>query len=352
MAPLDFLKALTAAPSPSGHERLAQAVWCEYVRHYAPVHMDAYGNATTALHGRPKVMLDAHIDEIGLIVKHIDDGFIYFQPIGDVSPALIRGKRVDIHTPQGPVRGVVGAPNHNLREKDEDDEKEIAETVPKFHECFIDVGANWASIEPGQPITFTDGLEIVDGYAIGRGLDNRLGAWVIAQVMRRLSEKPPECGVYACTSVQEEVTFAGARMQVERVRPDMALVVDLTHATDTPGVEVKQHGDIRLGRGPVIAVGPECHPALVKRLRRTAEDTGPAYQIEAASETCETDISEIYPYLGGIPSASIYIPCRYLHSTVEMVSMADVQATINLLAAFLWDISAGERLCGMDTQQP
>ena len=346
---LEFLKALLGTPSPSGHEAANQRIWCDYARKHADeVHTDAYGNAVAVLNpkGDPKIMLDGHVDEIGLMVKHIDDkGFIYFQRIGGVDPALVQGKRVDIHTGGGIVRGVIGATAIHLQERDKE------RKVPKMHQCFIDIGAKDADaakkkVAVGDAITFTDGFEMLEGnIAVARAMDNRVGVWTVIEALRLAKENKakPKCAIYAASSVQEETGLNGAQMQVVNVRPDAAIAVDVTHATDTPGIDQKQHGKVELGAGPTVSIGREHHPVLVERLRKAARSKRIGIQMETYSLTGGTDAYAFWTKNGGVPSGLVSIPNRYMHSTVEMLDLRDLDKAARLLGAFCCDIKKGER---------
>jgi len=346
---LDFLKQLLTTPSPSGYESAGQRIWCEYARQFADeVRTDAYGNAVAVLNpdGDPKLMLDGHVDEIGLMVKHIaKEGFIYFQAIGGVDPALVRGKRVTIHTQKGMVRGVIAAPAVHLRERGKEPK------VPKLHESFIDIGAADGKeaerkVAVGDAITFVDDFDVINGnVAVARGFDNRAGTWAIIEAMRlaAASKKKLACAIYACSSIQEELGLIGAHMNVFNVKPHVAITVDVTHATDIPGVEYKQHGEVKMGKGPTLSIGRENHPMIVQRLRRIAKRKRIPLQFEAYSTTGGTDAMAIYRSQGGVPVALLSIPNRYMHTTVEMLDLRDVQRTADLLAGFALDLKARER---------
>ncbi len=346
---LEFLKKLLTTPSPSGYESRGQRIWCEYARKYADeVHTDAYGNAVAVLNpgGDPKIMLDGHADEIGLMVKHIDEkGFIYFQRIGGVDPALVRGKRVNIHTAKGIVRGVTGATAIHLRKREKEPK------VTKMHEIFIDIGASdrkaaARKVAVGDPITFVDDFEVLNGsVAVARAFDNRVGTWAVIEALRLAAEArvKPKCAIYACSSVQEELGLHGATMSAANVSPDAAIAVDVTHATDTPGIDVKQHGEIKMGKGPTVSLGRENHPAIVERFRKVAGKKKINVQIETFSLTGGTNAYAIWTKQGGIPSAIISVPNRYMHTTVEMIDLKDLQRTADLLAGFCLDLKKSER---------
>ena len=375
---LEFLKDLLTTPSPSGYESPNQKLWCQYARKYADeVRTDAYGNAMAVLNpdGRPKVMLDGHLDEIGMMIKHIgqvprsNDGYVYFQRIGGVDPALVRGKRVSIHTSRGVVRGVVGATAIHLAERGKEPK------VPKMHDLFIDIGAAdhkaaEKRVSVGDPITFVDDFDMLtDHVATARAFDNRIGVWVAIEALRMAKAARPRAAIYACSSIQEETGLHGAQMQVANIKPDAAIVVDVTHATDTPGVDYKQHGEIKLGKGPSLSIGREnhpvlvvvaqplqskhCesslsigrenHPVLVDRLRKVAKRKKIDVQIETFSLTGGTDAYMIWTKNGGVPSAIVGVPNRYMHSTVETLDLRDLEATAKLLAAFVLDLKKTDK---------
>jgi endoglucanase len=344
---LEFLKRLLTTPSPSGYEAANQRIWCEYARTFADeVHTDAYGNAVAVLNpdGDPKIMFDGHVDELGLMIKHIDErGYIYFQRIGGVDVATIRGKRVNIHTENGTVRGVVGSLAIHLQDK----EKEAK--APKMHEIWIDIGAKDAEdarkrVSVGDPITFTDDFEMLTkNIAVARAFDDRAGAFAGLEALRIAADSKPKCAIYATSSVQEEVGLAGALMNIANVSPHAAIAVDVTHATDTPGIDVKQHGEIKMGKGPVIAIGRENHPLITERLRKVAKQQKIDIQVETFSMTGGTDALAFYTKNGGTPSAILSIPNRYMHTTVEMLDLRDLEATAELLAAFALDLKKGQR---------
>ena len=346
---LEFLKKLLTSTSPSGYEAPAQKIWCDYMRGFADeVHTDAYGNGVAVLNPNagPKIIIDGHIDEVGLMIKHIDEkGYIYFQSIGGIDPGLISGKRVNIHTKKGIVRGVVGATAIHLRDR------EKGPKVPKIHELFIDIGAAdekaaKRKVAVGDPMTFVDDFEMIDrNIILGRALDNRIGCWVAAEVLRMAatSRTKPKCAIYACSSVQEETGLNGAKMQVVNIKPDVAIAVDVTHSTDSPGIDVKLHGEVKLGKGPTCSVGRENHPVLLDRLRKIAEKKKIPYQVEIFSKIGGTNAYAMWTQNGGVPSAIISTPVRYMHSTVEMMDLRDLQKTADWLGSFVLDVRKDEK---------
>ena len=344
---LDFLRKLMGTPSLSGFETPGQKLWCAYARKVADeVITDSYGNAVAVLNpkGSPKILLDGHIDEIGLMVKYIDDnGFVYVQAVGGVDPALIRSKRVDIHTGKGIVRGVIGATAIHLHERGKDPK------VPKMHELFADIGAADGAaarkrVHVGDPITFEEQFEMLnDHVAVARAFDDRAGAWAVIEALRLAKDAGTKCAIYACSSIQEETGLNGAKMQVVNLKPDAAIAVEVTHATDTPGIDSKQHGEVKMGQGPTVSIGRENHPALVDRVRKVARKKKIKLQVEAFSQSGGTDAQAFWVANGGVPSMVLGIPNRYMHSTVETLDLRDLQNIANLLAALCSDLKKTDR---------
>ncbi|MEM6337954.1 MAG: M42 family metallopeptidase [Bacteroidota bacterium] len=342
-----FLSELLRTPSPSGFEAPGQRVWAGYVREVADrVESDTYGSAWAVLDGHddvPSLLLEAHADEIGLIIQHVTDaGFLRINRIGGSDRAIARGKRVVILGDNGPVRGVVG--NTAIHIRDTKDEK-----APEWHELFVDVGASDKAgvtalgLRVGHPAVYADEPEpLNEHHLVGRALDNRIGGYIIAEALRRLADDRPAGTVTALNSVQEEIGGHGATMAAYRLRPAVALVVDVTHATDTPGVSQAKHGDVKLGAGPTLTHGTANHPHVVRRLMALAEQEGIAIQHEASSRYTGTDTDSIFRSRTGIASALISLPMRYMHSTVETVDLRDVDACIRLMAAFAKSLKAGD----------
>lgn len=344
---LAFLKELLSTPTLSGNETAGQRLWCDYARQFADeVITDAYGNAVAILNpgGSPKIMLDGHVDEIGLMVKHIDDkGFLYVQNVGGVDAAQLRGKRLDIHGGKGIVRGIVGATAIHLQDREKD------QKAPKIHEIHIDIGAADGKearkrVAVGDPVTFVEGFEMMtDHVAVARAFDNRAGTWAVIEALRLAKDEGVKCCLCACSSIQEETGLNGAKMQVFNVKPDLAIAVDVTHATDTPGIDVKQHGEVKMGKGPTLSLGRENHPRIIDRLRKVARKREIEIQEETFSTRGGTDAYAIWTANGGVPSTILSIPNRYMHSTVEMLDLRDLENVSKLLAAFCVDLKKGEK---------
>lgn len=346
LALLDILN----TPSPTGFELNGQRKWAAYSGKFADrVDNDAYGNAWATLDGRaddgPTIMLEAHADEIGYMVKHISkDGFIFVDRVGGSDVATARGRRVDILGDKGTVRGVIG--NVAIHIRDREDEK-----VPKPHEIWIDIGAKdakdvaKAGIRVGHPAVYTDSVEeFGTNHLVGRALDNRIGGFIIAEVLARLSKakKRPQATVIAVNAVQEEIGGNGAMMVTYRLNPDLAICLDVTHATDTPAVDQKKHGSVTLGGGPSLTHGGANHLNVVKRLMNVAAKEKITLQHESSSRFTGTDTDKIFHQREGIPSALVSLPLRYMHSVVEMCDLADVEQVIDLLAAFCESVKEGE----------
>jgi putative aminopeptidase FrvX len=337
---LRFLETLIHTPSPTGHETRGLRAWLDYVTPFADeTFSDAYGNSVAVLNkGRgPRLMLAAHADEIALAVNYVTaEGYLHVRRTGGVDPAITKAQRVTVHTRSGPVKGVVGNVAPHLT-KAEGDPK-----PPKIHELFLDIGATGRDealrlVRIGDPITLNDGFELLRGdLAVARAFDNRVGTWAVAEALRLLRPAVADlqCEVCAVANVQEEVGLLGARQIAYSLRPDVALVVDVTHATDYPTVDQRQHGDIRLGQGPALTHGGCNHVEVVRRLEDVAATTRIPLQHEAMSASSGTDTDVIFWTRGGIPSALVSVPLRYMHSPVELVNLRDLEHVPELLAAF------------------
>jgi endoglucanase len=326
-----------------------QRKWAGYIRQFADtVDNDAYGNAWAVLEGKkgPKIMLEAHADEIGFIVKHITkEGFIHIDRIGGSDHANARGRRVVFAGDKGPVRGIVGNTAIHIRDRSG------GEKAPDVHDLYVDTGASSDAevlaqgLRPGSPGVYADGVEdFGTDRLVGRALDNRIGGFIIAEVLRRLAplRKKLNCTVIAANCVQEEIGGHGAKMLSYRLHPDAAICLDVTHATDTPGIEKAKHGSVKLGGGPSVTHGAAAHPLVIQRLLECAGQCGQTIQHESASRFTGTDTDDIFWSRGGIPSALVSLPLRYMHSVVECVSLADVESVIALLTAFVHSVKPAD----------
>lgn len=336
----EFFKAFVEAPSPSGFEQPAQRLWRQQLAAVADeVRPDVMGNAIARLAGTgpegPRVMLAGHCDEIGFMVTYIDEqGFVFFAPIGGIDAHLVPGQRVQIHGPAGPVRGVVGKkPIHLMEAKDR-------ETVVKFKSQFIDIGCAsreeaQALVAIGDPMTFAVGLERLQGDRItSRALDDKMGAFIVARVLQEVRRQGPIAAeLFGVSTVQEEVGLRGGTTSAYGVEPDAAIVVEVGFATDHPDTDKKQIGDFRLGGGPILARGANINPALFELLVNTARELEIPVQVMGAPRATGTDANVIQLSRGGVATALVKVPLRYMHSPVEVLSLGDIEYTVRLLAA-------------------
>jgi putative aminopeptidase FrvX len=339
----DFLYELLETPSPTGFEMPGQRVWAEWVeRHAATVECDAYGSTWATLPGRSAriVMLEAHADEIGYMIKHIDErGFLRLDRVGGSDPATARGRRISIFGDKGPVPAIIGNTAIHLRRDQAGTEK-----APAVHDLWVDVGASNPAevaslgIRVGHPAVYQDGpLELANKRLVGRALDNRIGGYIIANVMKRIAtgKKKPAFTLVCLNAVQEEIGGHGAIMATYRLKPDVCVCLDVTHATDTPGLEAAKTGSVKLGGGPSLTHGTANHPLVVKRLIDTASKAKLPIQHEASSRFTGTDTDKIFLSRQGIPSALVSLPLRCMHSVVETAHLDDIEHTIDLLTAFV-----------------
>jgi len=345
---LKFLRTLVNTPSPVGHEVRGQRVWLDYAKQFAEeTFSDTYGNCVAVLNkgGSPRLMLAGHADEIAMAVNYInEEGFLYVRRMGGVDAAITKAQRVVIHTREGPVKGVVGnvAP-HLMKEEKEP-------KPPKIHDLFIDIGAADRKeaeklVRIGDPITLVDEFDLLrNDLVVARAFDNRIGTFSVAEALRLIKESKTKVQAEVCavSNVQEEVGLLGARQIAYSLKPDVALVVDVTHATDYPTVNKAQHGDVKVGRGPALTHGGCNHPEVVARLEAVAKAKKIPLQHEAMSSTSGTDTDAIFWTRGGIASALISLPNRYMHSPVELVSLKDLELIPELLAGFALSVKKGE----------
>jgi putative aminopeptidase FrvX len=343
-----FLQELIATPSPSGYEQPVQSLVRRELEGVAErFEGDLLGSLAAYRGGcgeAPlRVMVSAHCDEIGFLVKYIDErGFLFFAPLGGVDPHLVPGQRVRIHTAAGPLAGVVGKkPIHLLEAKDR-------ERVVPFTEQFIDIGCSSGDearrlVAIGDPVTFAAGLERLQGDRVtGRGFDDRIGVFIVTRVLQAVARRGRTgAEVVGVTTVQEELGLRGAQPGTFAVAPDLALVVEIGHASDTPANDPKVVGDVRVGGGPVLSRGPNINPALFELLVATARDEAIPVQIIGEQRATSTDANVIQLSRGGVATALVRVATRYVHTPAEVLSLADVDGAIRLLTAVLFRI--GER---------
>jgi len=346
----EFLYRLLETPSPTGFEMPGQKVWADWLRpHAAEVACDAYGSTWATLPGKSAkiIMLEAHADEIGYMIKHIDEhGFLRLDRVGGSDAATARGRRLAILGDKGCVPGIIGNTAIHLRRDDHGTEK-----APAVHDLWVDVGASTPAevaklgIRVGHPAVYQDGpLELANRRLVGRALDNRIGGYIIAQVMKRLatSKQQPPLTLVCLNAIQEEIGGHGAVMATYRIKPAVCVCLDVTHATDTPGLDAAKHGRVKLGGGPTITHGTANHPLVVKRLLDVAAKAKIPIQHEASSRFTGTDTDSIFLSREGVPSALVSLPLRCMHSVVETAHLDDIAHTIDLLASFVLALRAQE----------
>ncbi len=343
----DVLRELLTAAGPSGYETAPAAVFERAGRAFTDdVEIDVMGSAVARVAGTsggaPLLAVVGHIDEIGLIVTHIDDdGFLRFIGVGGWDPQILVGQRVELTTRDGSVPGVVGRkPIHLLRE---DDRKKVAE----LRDLHIDIGARdgdeaRAAVRIGDVAVIAgEPLELRNERVVSRSMDNRLGAFIALESARVVAEAGGAPGdVAAVGVVQEEITFAGARTAAFRLQPDVAIVVDVTHETGAPGIDVNEIGKHEFGAGPIIERGSVLNPAVFELLQAAAERESIPFTVQASARATGTDADAIHLSRAGVPTGGISIALRYMHSPVEMVQLGDIEACARLIAAFAQSLSA------------
>lgn len=333
-----FLVDLLESPSPSGYEQPVQNVVRHFARTFAPsVRTDWYGNVMAAVNpeGSPRIMLAGHCDQIGLMVKHIDDrGFLWVETIGGWDMQMLVGQPMVVWGRHGAVQGVIGKkPIHLLGP---DDRKK----VPEIKDLWIDIGAKDKAdaaevVAVGDPVTFRLGMkELRGGLACAPAMDNKVGVWTVFTALRHVAAMNPQAAVYAVSTVQEEIGLRGAQTSAFEINPSLAIAVDVTHATDCPTVEAKQYGDVKLGEGPVIYRGPNVNPVMQSQLVGLAARDQIPVQINGLGRSASNDANSIQITRSGIATAIVAIPNRYMHSPVEVVSLHDLERAARLIAAF------------------
>src|SRR6476620_1926660 len=337
---LQFLKKYINNPSPVGFESGGQKLWLEYIKPYVDTHFtDPYGTAVAVINPTSpfKVVIEAHADEISWFVNYINEqGLIYLKRNGGVDHQVAPAKRVWIHGKKGPVKAVFGWPAIHTRLGNPDQK----EPQPRVDNLFLDCGArNKKEVEAlgihvGAVVTNEEGFEeLAHDYYIGRAFDNRIGGFMIAEVARLLKEhkKKLPYGLYVVNAVQEEIGLRGAEMIARRIKPDVAIITDVTHDTQTPMINKVVEGDIACGKGPSLAYGPAVHNKLLKLVENVAEKKKINVQMRTVSRSTGTDTDSFAYANDGCPSVLISIPLRYMHTPVEMLHKSDIEQTIQLM---------------------
>lgn len=339
----NVLRTLLSTPGPSGFEHHAARIWRREAGSFVDkVDHDVLGNSCAFVNQErsPVVVIEGHIDEIGLLITYIDeDGFIWFDKIGGWDDQVIVGQRVLISSANGTVSGVIGKKAaHLLKPADR-------ERVTPSDDLWIDIGATSKTdaerrIEIGDPVVL-DGppIALTDDLWVSRSIDNRVGAFVALEVLRSLAEDPPECGVVAVAATQEEITMGGALNLASHLRPAVAIAIDVTHATDYPGAEKKADNDVKLGGGPVLTRGSSVNSAVFMGLRDAGKRLGITTPVQAAARASGTDADAFLRSGQNIASGLVSIPNRYMHSPNEMISLSDLDAAVRLIADFVRTIS-------------
>ncbi len=335
----DFLKALLEAPSPSGYEQPAAKLWRNYVKNSVDeLIADVHGNSIAVLNPKAefKFMLAGHIDEIGLMITHIDDkGYIYTAQIGGMDPALLVGQRVSIITDKGPVLGVIG--RKAIHQMQAEERKKGVE----MDNIWIDIGAAnkkeaQKRIQIGDPIIIDVPCRILhDDKMVSRATDDKAGAFVVAETMKALAKKKLNICVIGVATVQEEVGLRGAITSAYHVHPQAGIAVDVTFASDHPDTDPKKTGEVKLGKGPVLHRGPNINPVMERELFKIAKTKKIPYQLTAEPRPTGTDANAIQICRGGAAAGLISIPNRYMHTPVEVISLKDMDNCVKLLTEFL-----------------
>jgi putative aminopeptidase FrvX len=345
---LSFLKSYINNASPVGFESSGQRLWLDYLKPYVDSFFsDPYGTAVGVLNPKAafKVVIEAHADEISWFINYISsDGLLYLKRNGGVDPQVAPGQRVLIHGKKGAVKAVFGWPAIHTRQAN----TEGKEPQPKVDNLFLDCGArNKKEIEAlgigiGSVVTYQEGFdELSNGYYVGRAFDNRIGGFMIAEVARLLQEKNKKLpyGLYVVNAVQEEIGLRGAEMIARRIKPDVAIITDVTHDTATPMISKIIEGDITCGKGPALAFGPAVHNKLLTLVQDTAAKHRIPLQLRTVSRSTGTDTDSFAYANEGCPSVLISIPLRYMHTTVEMLHKNDIEQTIRLMYETLLALS-------------
>jgi endoglucanase len=334
----EFLKQIEETPSPSGFEQpVARIVRKRMSRFADKITTDVHGNVIVALNpkGSPRVMLAGHMDQIGLMVNYVnDDGYIYFDAIGGIDNTVLPGSRVTIHTKKGPVEGVIGRKPIHLMKPEERNQGKVERT-----DLWIDIGCRTkaetlAAVRIGDPVTYKLGLtRLGKDLVASPGLDNKVGTFVVMEALRLAAGmKGLKCALYAVATVQEEIGLRGARTSCFGIDPLVGIAVDVTHATDNPGADKKQAGEISLGKGAVIERGANINPVLEELFVETAEKKKIPHQMAGSPGATGTDANAMQISRAGVAAGLISIPNRYMHTQVEVVNLSDLQACAELIA--------------------
>ena len=336
---LDFLKQLVNTPSPSGFESQIQQVCADYAKPYADeIYKDVHGNQYHVLNKEAdiRIMIAGHVDEIGLMVNTIDkDGFLGFVPIGGVDGAVLGGQRVFVHGEKGPVPGVIGRKAIHLTPQEERNKP------LEMHQMWVDIGAKDKKdaerlVAIADPITIDAGfLALRDDKAVARAFDDRIGAFVCLEAMRLLAKRKLDVALYCVTTVQEEIGLRGATTSAYGCQPHAGLAVDVAWATDHPNGDGRRYGETAIGQGPIVSRGPNINPVVYRGLATAAKKHKIPIQSHAAPRGTGTDANAMQLSRGGVATAVVGIPNRYMHTPVELISLRDTEAASQLIAEWV-----------------
>ncbi|MBS0210429.1 MAG: M42 family metallopeptidase [Planctomycetes bacterium] len=345
-AAAEFLQRVLETPSPSGFEAPVQAHVRDYLAGTADeIRTDLHGNVIAVKNPDAplRVMLAGHADQIGMLVQYIDtEGFLYVQMIGGWDPQVLIGQRMTVWTAGGPVPGIIARkPIHLLTDEER-------KQVVKLKDLWLDIGATsredaQAVTRIGDPVTMDLRYQPMrNGFAYATAMDDKCGMWTVVEAFRRASMRKLDCALYCVSTVQEEIGLRGATTSTFSVHPQVGIAVDVTHATDCPSIDKKQEGDVKLGGGPVIYRGPNMNPRVVDRLVSCAQSANIPHQLAASGRATGTDANTMQIARGGVATALVSIPNRYMHSPVEMISLPDIDRAADLLAEFIGSVTAND----------
>lgn len=340
---VQFLRRLLDAPGPSGYEQAPARVWREEAATFADeVTSDVLGNSYAHLksEGGPIVVIEGHIDEIGLLITHVDEqGFLWFDHIGGWDNQVLVGQRIRITGNSGDVIGVIGRKAAHLLDKNDRDK-----AVDK-HDLWIDIGANdradaLTRVSVGDPaVVDAQFAQLTDDLCLSRSMDNRVGAFVALEAVRLLAENRPVASVYALAATQEEISFAGAYTSTVRLSPTVAIAIDVTHSTDYPTADKKRDGEVKVGGGPVLTRGASIHPAVFQGLKEAGARLGLTCPVQGAARSSGTDADAMIRSGIGTATGLVSIPNRYMHSPNELVSLSDLENAARLIADYVRTIT-------------
>jgi tetrahedral aminopeptidase len=345
----NFLKKLVETPSPSGFEQKAQShVRARLKGVVDSIETDVHGNVIGVLNpdAKMRVMLSGHCDEIGLMITHIDnDGYLFIAAIGGIDPVVLAGQRVEIHSEKGAIQGVIGRKAIHLLKPEE-----RTRPTMNLQQFWVDIGAKDRKdalkvVAIGDPITICRKYcALRNGLVAARGFDDRVGAWVVVETLRKLKNAKLNVAVYGVSSVQEEIGLRGARTACYGIDPDIGIAIDVGHTSDIPGSDKKITGEVFMGKGPILHRGPNINPRLATFMEKTAKAKRIPVQMTASPRATGTDANAMQVSRAGVATALVSIPNRYMHTPVEVVSLKDLDQTVNLLAAIIRDLKPTIRL--------